>query len=392
MTPRLPDFLTAKTVMAMVSALAVILAGCSELQPGKTGSKDDPLSVVGDTLIVALVADPKLVGDVRQAASERDYAFVSQKRLDGLKLVMLSFERPENVTAKQAINALEAAVPGTTVGVNHAYRLQQANPATDRRTYANAALNWTSGTCRATQPVGLMDTGIDRTAPQLAQARVFARRFASGAPAAATHGTHVASVLADGTRLKDLTIYSADVMSVDAGFGVAGGAEALIRALDWFAANDVRVVNMSMSGPYNKLLDVAVTAANKRGMILVAAVGNSGPNVAAQYPAGFPSVIAVTAVDAKQRLYRQAVRGAHVDLAAPGVDIFVPSATGGQYVTGTSMAAPMVTARIIAERGLKDARDAQALLPMLSDQAIDLGVKGIDPKFGAGLIQGPTDC
>jgi hypothetical protein len=378
--------------MAMLSVLVVILAGCDELQPGATGAKDNPLSVVGDTLIVALVSDPNLVADVRRAGADRNYTYVSQKRLDGLGLVMVSFERPMDVTAKQAIVALETAVPGSTVGVNHAYRLQQAQPAADGRTYANMALNWTAGACRATGPVGLIDTGIDRSAPQLAQARVFAQRFARGTPAAATHGTNVASVLADNSRLKDLTIYSADVMSVDADFGVAGGAEALIRALDWFAANKVRVVNMSMSGPYNKLLDVAVMAANERGMILVAAVGNSGPNVAAQYPAGFASVIAVTAVDANQRLYRQAVRGAHVDFAAPGVDIFVPSATGGQYVTGTSMAAPMVTARIVADRRLRSARNAQDMLPMLSEQAIDLGAKGNDPKFGAGLIQGPTDC
>jgi hypothetical protein len=388
MMPRLPNFLTTKPALAVLSALAFILVGCDELQPPASGKS----AVVGETLIVALVADPKLAAGVRRAGSERDYTFVSQQRLDGLGLVMVSFQRPKEVSAKQAIDALETAVPGSTVGVNHAYRLQQAQPATDRRTYANTTLNWTSGACRATGPVGLIDTGIDRNAPQLAQARVFAQRFARGTPAAANHGTNVASVLADATRLKGLTIYSADVMSVDAGFGVAGGAEALIRALDWFAANKVRVVNMSMSGPYNKLLDVAVMAANERGMILVAAVGNSEPDVAAQYPAGFPSVIAVTAVDANQRLYRQAVRGAHVDFAAPGVDIFVPSATGGQYVTGTSMAAPMVTARIIADRKLKAARNAGDLLPMLTDQAIDLGPKGVDPKFGAGLIQGPTDC
>jgi hypothetical protein len=56
------------------------------------------------------------------------------------------------------------------------------------------------------------------------------------------------------------------------------------------------------------------------------------------------------------------------------------------------MAAPLVTARVVAERGLLGAPNAGVLLQRLSTQTIDLGAKGVDAKFGAGLIQGPTGC
>lgn len=385
----LPNVLAKGPLLSMWSLLAFILVGCATLQEGASAGSD----TIGDRLIVALVEDPKLSAEVRQAAAERNFTYLSEKRLGALGLVMLSFNRPAELTPKQAIDALEEAVPGTTVGVNHAYRLEQSGTGTtDSRNYANAALNWTMGACRAAAPVGLIDTAVDPNAPALGRARVVAQRFAPGTPVSPRHGTNVASILADASRLQGVTIFSADVMSDDAGFGVAAGAETLIRALDWFAENGVRVVNMSLSGPYNKLLDVAVTAADRRGMILVAAVGNAGPRVPAQYPAGFPSVIAVTAVDANQRIYRRAVRGGHVDLAAPGVDIFVPGAAGGSFVTGTSMAAPLVSARIIADRGLLSARNAQGILPVLAQQTIDLGPKGADTSFGAGLIQGPAGC
>jgi len=68
----------------------------------------------------------------------------------------------------------------------------------------------------------------------------------------------------------------------------------------------------------------------------VAAVGNSGANSAPQFPAALPSVIAATAVDADGQVYDKAVHGAHVDVSAPGVDVWL--AEQNRYLTGTSVA------------------------------------------------------
>ncbi|WP_342076595.1 hypothetical protein [Yoonia sp. SS1-5] len=53
-----------------------------------------------------------------------------------------------------------------------------------------------------------------------------------------------------------------------------------LRALNWLAENDVRFVNLALAGAYNKLLDLAV----ERRLILIAAVGNDGPEVEALCP------------------------------------------------------------------------------------------------------------
>ena len=76
------------------------------------------------------------------------------------------------------------------------------------------------------------------------------------------------------------------------------GADALIQSLDWLAGQNVRIVNISLAGPYNKILEIAVDEAAARGLILVASVGNFGSNAGPFYPAAFDNVIAATAVDA----------------------------------------------------------------------------------------------
>ena len=170
------------------------------------------------------------------------------------------------------------------------------------------------------------------------------------------------------------------------------GADALIKALDWLAQQNVQFVNLALAGPYNKLLDLAVERAASNGMILVAAVGNNGPNVEPMYPAGFPDVIAVTAVDINGNIYRNAVRGPHVDIAAPGVDILVNSGNGARFVSGTSIATPLVTARLVADGSLKNKPSIAQVRNRLRGKSTDLGARGRDPTFGNGLVLAEDVC
>lgn len=119
-------------------------------------------------------------------------------------------------------------------------------------------------------------------------------------------------------------------------------------------------------------------------MVIVAAVGKGGASSPAMFPAALPNVAAVTAVDADGRIFRNAVRGPHVDFAAPSVDIFLPSMAGGRYATGTSMAAPFVTARLAA----RAERNPNAL----RSTVVDLGFPGRDPIYGFGLVQAAGAC
>lgn len=370
-----------------------MLIGCaSTAQNAGVTVAPKPAAVVDGREIVALVNDEADKAAVLAAAKRENYRLRKITDLPSLNLIMLSFDMAEGVTGKQAIAALEGAVPASTVGVNHAFQTQQAATARAGLNYANALMAWPQGGCPALGPVGVIDTGVNAAAPGLALAQVISKKFFEGPAGSTRHGTEVATVLADPNRLRDVTIHSANVFEQSPDAGLAAGADALVRALDWMAESDVRVVNLALAGPYNKLLDLAVRRASAQGLILVAAVGNAGPDVAPQFPAGFKDVIAVTAVDADGQIMPSAVRGSHVDIAAPGVDVLVAFGNSKRLVTGTSIASPFVAARIVADPNLMAAPNVAGVRRLLKRSAADLGATGTDPLFGAGLLQAKGIC
>ncbi len=383
---RRPQFFLARYWAGL---LALILLSACVSEPGT----DRPIraELANDRQVIALVPDADASLALLRAAEGAGYRLIDTTDLPSLDLIMLTFDLPEGVTGPEAIQELEAAEPLSTVGVNHAYRLRQAESGTGGFDYANELMRWPSEGCAARAPVGLIDTAVDSGAPGLAGVRVIGRSFVTDGAASARHGTEVAMVLADPRRLRDVTLYSAAVVG-NTQAGEAAGVDTLIRALDWMAGEGVRVVNVSLAGPFNKLLELAVGQAASRGLMIVAAVGNDGPGADPLYPAAYPQVLAVTAVDADRRVYRNAVTGPHVDLAAPGVDVLVSLGGTSRFVTGTSIAAPFVSARILADAALLAAPDADALRRAIAATTEDLGNTGTDQVFGAGLLRAEAAC
>jgi subtilisin family serine protease len=165
----------------------------------------------------------------------------------------------------------------------------------------------------------------------------------------------------------------ADIYGGDPG---GGSSTALAQALAWMVDQDVTVVNVSLVGPRNGLVERAVSRAQARGVTVVAAVGNEGPATPPLYPAAYAGVVGVTAVGVRNQALPEAARGAHVDFAAPGADMAAAAGGGGwTAVRGTSFAAPIVA-------GLLAARGEAGLV----DQATDLGAPGRDPVYGSGLV------
>ncbi|MDU9004366.1 S8 family serine peptidase [Sedimentitalea todarodis] len=385
--------ITVHTLRRLVlMCLFVALVGCTAEPDLRSGAGAGTPDVVGIRKVIALVPDTQSAKEIRNAARAAGYQELAATHLNGLGLSMLTFRMPKGVTGAEAIAELEAAVPASTVGINHAYRLQQSSVPPDGLDYAGTMIRWGKDGCRARAPIGMIDTGIDTTSPALVNAQIRTRSFFAGSAAPADHGTNVATVLAGPNRLRDATIFSANVFGQSDTQGLKAGADALVRALDWLAEEDVRFVNLALAGPYNKLLDLAVDRATSRGLILVAAVGNEGPQVDPLYPAGFDRVIAVTAVDAQSRIYRKAVRGPHVDVAAPGVDVLVPSGRGARFVTGTSIATPFVTARLAADASLATTQDVSMVRRRLAATSADLGRNGRDRTFGYGLVLADETC
>ncbi|MEZ5754531.1 MAG: S8 family serine peptidase [Paracoccaceae bacterium] len=269
-------------------------------------------------------------------------------------------------------------------------------------------------TCRVTVPVGVIDTGVNAAHEILAGARMEVIRLTpEGADASqAVHGTAVASLLvgAEGSRVPGL-IPEAEIIAVDVFSDIRGDERAdvpsLLRGLELLAGRGVGVMNLSLAGPENRVLTVALDAltgpgdaaeamageTGKTGPLIVAAAGNGGPEAAPAWPAAHPGVLAVTAVDGRGRIYRAAQRGDHVDLAAPGVGLLAAtSIRGARGKTGTSYAVPFVTAAAAVMLSRDPGLGPRGVAAALSDTARDLGAEGRDPIFGAGLLDTTALC
>jgi subtilisin family serine protease len=161
---------------------------------------------------------------------------------------------------------------------------------------------------------------------------------------------------------------------------------AVLRSIDWAVANGARVINMSFAGPQDPEQALVLAAAAKKGVVLVAAAGNAGPKSLPLYPAADPNVIAVTATDPDDKLFVQSNRGRYIAVAAPGVDIVAPAPSGTyQFTSGTSVAAAQVSGIVALLLDAKPGLTPPAVRKALLSTARDLGPKGRDDQFGAGL-------
>jgi len=374
-----------KPLFCALAAVA-LLASCSSYElnpPASPPSLADRAQVIDDREIVALLPNPRAAQRLQEKAEADGFTFREKTALDGLGLHMLRFEIPQPLDGAAAIARLEGFEGSATAGVNHAYLLTQVERQPGNRfEYASGLMGWTAGACPAQGPIGMLDTGIDAQALQEMGAQVTARSFLRGDAPPEKHGTEVAMLLVDPNRLSDVTLYSAAVVGRSRTGRDAAGVDAILKALDWMASNGVSVVNVSLAGPYNKILDRGINRAAALGLTIVASVGNDGAAAAPRYPAAFRNVIGVTAVDANGMIYADAVRGEHVDIAAPGVDVFVTAQDGGRFVT----------ARIAVDEAFHAGGNLQSVRETLRAEAKDLGPLGIDETYGAGLVQAPPPC
>lgn len=314
--------------------------------------------------------------------------------LTGRRVHRLRIDASRSVSA--VINGLRGETQLDRAGANFQYALLQAGAAAagdaagDQYALAKLRLTEAHALARGNDVlVAVIDSMIDRDHPDLAGvvADSFNATGAEDKPHA--HGTGMAGAIASQGRLTGAAP-AVRILAVKA-FGVAGkGGEGttfhILKSLDWAAAKGARVINMSFAGPADPELRDMLAAARRKGVVLVAAAGNAGPKSPPLYPAADANVIAVTATDSQDRVFARAVRGKHIAVAAPGVDILVSAPEASyQLTSGTSVAAAQISgvAALLVERGPK--LDTDGVRKVLMSTARDLGPKGPDPQYGAGL-------
>lgn len=305
---------------------------------------DDMGNPIRRNEVITLDPTPEMLARIQTAG----FAILRREHIEGLDLDLVVLGTPKGDDSREALQRLRKLAPEGQFDLNHIF--EPAGAALGAGSAAALAL----GSAPANQPaIGMIDGGI-AAHPSLTVAKIEQRGFVNGAPRASGHGTAVASLLVgqDG-RFRGAaigrTLLAADVYG---GNPAAGSADAIARAIGWLAGRGARVVNISLVGPPNRLIERAVQSANRRGMRIVAAVGNDGPAAPPSYPASYPDVIAVTGVDARDRALTEAGHAAHLDFAAPGADMAAAlPGKGYAAVRGTSFAAPLVAARFAAAGG-----------------------------------------
>lgn len=286
----------------------------------------------------------------------------------------------------QARAILAPVAPQTLIGVHALYRFAQGKP----RLYAANMINAPVDTCQLRGiRIGVIDGAIDPRHPALAGVRVVTHSVLPGGATNPNHGTAVAALIAGKDPNGVFTGFAAGAdLYVVTAFGSerngpGADVERVGAALDWLLSQNVRLINMSFAGPPNTVMNDLLNAAAARGAIMVAAAGNDGAAIGA-FPAAAGPVIAVTAVDAAGRRYVAANTGPHIEFAAPGVDLYVAQRNGGNYASGTSFAAPIVTA-LAARLMARGVGTVDGIRARLRSQSSDLGIPGRDTSFGWGL-------
>ena len=317
---------------------------------------------------------------------ELGFAVVRETVLEGLGVRLVVLHGPRNRSTVRSLRLLREVDAAGVEDFNHVYLGTGLE-----RSYASAMTAVAAEPIAASQPrvrIGLVDGGVDELHPVF-HGGLIHHSGCAGPPVPSTHGTAVASIMVGGSDIFTGVDPGSELFAADVYCGSASGGavEALAAALAWFVRERVAVINVSLVGPRNAVLESVIRLVLERGHIVVAAVGNDGPAAAPLYPAAFAGVVGVTAVDARQRVLLEANRGPQVVFAAPGADMAAASPPDGYVaVRGTSFAAPIVAGLLARELLEPDPMAAARAVRFLAGRAIDLGAPGRDAVYGFGLV------
>jgi subtilisin family serine protease len=329
------------------------------------------------------------------------FSLVRTQQITLLGTTLARLRPPARLGRRQALDLARQLAPSASFANNDLYRrllnapYRPSGGSCGQHCEAFEITRWALavGRCGTDVPIGIVDTGVDLSHASLAGARVTLKTIRSPdrPPSDMDHGTAVVSLLVGRPDSEVVGVVpGAHVLAADAfhgrGQGSSTDAYDLIAALEWLVSQNVRVVNMSLSGPHNEHLERVIARVQTQGVFVVAAAGRPDRSQASGYPAKYPDVIAVSAIDNRLRPSRLAIRGTHIAFAAPGAGIAVAQRPSGvRRVEGTSFAAPFVSAAYAI--GLARGQSASGLTELLVQSAKDLGAPGRDPVYGWGLLQ-----
>ncbi len=253
---------------------------------------------------------------------------------------------------------------------------------------------WDYSTGSTAVTIAILDSGVDLGHPDLVSKIVPGYDFVNNDSTPQDdngHGTHVAGIAAasanNGIGIVGVS-WGAHIMPVKVLNAGGGGSFADVAAgIIWATDNGAQIINLSLGGASSSVvLQDAINYAYGKGVVLIAAAGNTGSGTIL-YPARYPNVIAVGAVDSSNVHAGFSNYGPELDVVAPGASIYSTVVGGYGYKSGTSMAAPYVAGLAAILRGFPMGYSPDGIAILMQSTALDLGTPGQDNLYGAGLIQ-----
>lgn len=259
--------------------------------------------------------------------------------------------------------------------------------------------------------IAVLDSGLDRSHPEFTDRLLPGYDFISNdtnPQDRCGHGTHVAGIAAasanNGIGIAGMAwkakILPVRVLDNECSGSLVSVARGIVFAVDHYGAE---VINLSLGTSIaSRLLETATYYAYQRGSTLIAAAGNSQTGGGAVlYPAKYPWVIAVAAVNRGNTPALYSNIGSELDVAAPGTRVLSTTPTSGSFyyqnfydiknrygwLSGTSMAAPHVSGLAALLLSLPQFDHPDKVYAALTSTALDIGMAGVDPETGYGLIQ-----
>ena len=350
---------------------------------------EDALRIQTDHWLVMAEAD------VFEQLEEEGYLFDRVSELDGLGFLLAEVAAPASFDLSATRAGIYEVIGGdrADVDLNHLYTagLPDSSDTDIAGVAPRELLTLPTDLTDLSLRIGIIDSSVDKEHSAFSEASITTRRFVANDRPPNIHGTAIASIIAgnDPSALglaPRAELFAAEVFDQTEEQGEFASTVSLIKALNWLVTQEVSVINISLAGPPNRLLETALARVRERGVLAIAAAGNGGPMAQPMYPAAYPEVVAVTATDNRGRAFRLANRGEYVDIAAPGVNIRHAQAGGGYAASsGTSYAVPFVT--VAAARLLQLNGEPNLMLDELYASAVDVGAPGRDQIYGYGQLQ-----
>lgn len=392
-------------IILIIAALLFVAGGCSSDSGSDNGSNITPTQPAEE---LPSHKDGEVVIRVKpgfsaQNAAEAVNAEVKKTFTVGeMKYAVLTLDG--TTTVQDALNKLTGNKAIDYVEPNYIYKtsIVPNDPEYSSRQYCHQRMNseqgWNVTTGSSSVVIAVVDTGVNGSHQEFAGRMTSGYDTVNNIPLTGNensddygHGTHVAGISAAkgnnsiGMAGVDWNCLIMPVKVLDQ--SGSGSNDTIAEGIVFAVNNGANVINMSLGGKgLSKSIEDAVNHANLNGVVVVAAMGNSG-TASVDYPAASQGVIAVGSSNARDQMSYFSTRGYHISVCAPGEEIYSTS-MDGSYVTfsGTSMASPQVAGAASLLMAANPGWTANQIRSQLEGTADDISGTGFNPSSGYGRI------